>query len=86
MAELEAFNQVDTAADIFNEIARLTGDAKYEKLLEVEVRGLLIPSEEMAWMRYFEQTPAYKSNLDHYDMRRAQMAVEWQCEENEVSQ
>ena len=79
LAELHEFNKPE-ATDIFNEIERLDGDEKYEKLLEVEVRGLLMPSEHKAWMRYFEQTPAYSKNLDHYESLRGQLAVAWQCE------
>ena len=79
LAVLSEHNQPE-AYDIFADIERLDGDEKYEKLMEVEVRGLLMPSHHQAWMRYFEQTPAYANNLDHYESLRGQMAVAWQCE------
>lgn len=80
LAELRELNRPD-ANDIFKEIERLDGDARYEKLIEIEVRNLLIPGEYQAWMRYYEQTPGYQNNVDHYETLRAQFAVAWQCEQ-----
>ena len=45
------------------------------------MRNLLIPGEYQAWMRYYEQTPGYQNNIDHYETLRARFAVAWQCEQ-----
>jgi len=81
LAELRELNRPDDGTEIWREVERLDGDARYEKLLEAEVRNLLIPSEYQTWMRYWEQTPGYTNNVDHYDTLRAQFAVAWQCEQ-----
>ncbi len=80
LAELRELNRPD-ANDIFRGLERLDGDALYEKLIEIEVRNLLIPGEYQAWMRYYEQTPGYQNNVDHYETLRARFAVAWQCEQ-----
>ncbi len=78
LAELEELNRADPETALLTELERLDGDAKYEKLLEIEVRGLSLPGEHQAWMRYYEQTPAYRNNLDHYETLRVRLAETWQ--------
>lgn len=48
---------------------------RYERILEAEAQGMLIPAEHAAFARYFEQTPKYASLTDYFDEFRMKMAL-----------
>ncbi|MFZ5764164.1 MAG: Mu transposase C-terminal domain-containing protein [Thermodesulfobacteriota bacterium] len=71
---------VSAAAMVWEEVECLDGSQRYERLVELSVRGTLIPKRWRAWMDYFEQTPDYTRQLDYWDEYRAKMAFCWQVE------
>ncbi|MFZ5760979.1 MAG: Mu transposase C-terminal domain-containing protein [Thermodesulfobacteriota bacterium] len=71
---------VSAAAMLWEEVERLDNDQRYEKLVELSVKGQLIPRRWQTWMDYFEQTPAYAKQLDYWEEYRARMAFVWQVE------
>ncbi len=50
---------------------------RFEKLIELETRGYLIPNEYKAWMMYFENTAEYKKNKEYFDEYRIKMVLEY---------
>jgi hypothetical protein len=48
---------------------------RYERILEAEAQGMLIPAEHAAFARYFEQTPKYASLTDYFEEFRMKMAL-----------
>ena len=48
---------------------------RYEELLQLEVAGRDLPGEELAFMRYFEQTEAYRLLRDYFEDRRLLLAL-----------
>ena len=48
---------------------------KYERILEAEAQGMLIPAEHAAFARYFEQTPKYASLAEYFEEFRMKLAL-----------
>ena len=48
---------------------------RYEKILEAEAEGMLIPAEHAAFARYFEQTPKYAKLSEYFEEFRMKMAL-----------
>jgi putative transposase len=71
---------VSAAAMLWEEIERLDNEQRYEKLVELSIKGQLIPRKWQTWMDYFEQTPGYEKQLDYWSEYRAKMAFVWQVE------
>lgn len=70
--------EVETDESIWDQLSEMPEIERLEKLIEMEVQGVLIPSQYNAWMRYFEQTPAYKNQSDYFDEYRTKMVLMWQ--------
>ncbi len=51
---------------------------RYEKDLEYEAQGMLIPREERDWMGYFERTEQYSRFTDYFEEFRIKMALLYQ--------
>jgi hypothetical protein len=68
----EVFNEVD---QVFSELKDMPEPDRFEKLIEFEVRGWLIPREHKAWMKYFEQTNGYERHQKYFEEHRSKMAV-----------
>lgn len=75
---------VNEAEETFGSLAQLSEMDRYEKLIELEVSGILIPKQYQAFMSYFEMTAAYKSQQDYFEERRAIMATMYQAQEIEA--
>lgn len=63
-AEIDAYyaeKEEKDAADYWNELDTMPELDRYEHLVEVEARGILIPNQYTAFMRYFEQTQQYRT-------------------------
>jgi putative transposase len=71
----ESKKHQDTPADHFwSGIDRMTEDERYEKIMEGEVLGLLVPRSWQWFARYFESRPVFEANREHYETRKAQFA------------
>ena len=44
------------------------------KLIEFEVRGVMMPTKWQSWMKYYEETTEYTMNKNHFIEHRLQMA------------
>lgn len=89
LAELESFREDDPASamdddnpesftnqdHVFSGLKHMDEPDRFEKLLEVEAKGWLIPKEHKAWMSYFEQTPEYARHQEYFEDYRAKMAL-----------
>jgi len=69
---------VSEAEEIFGGLSRLSEMDKYEKLIELEISGILIPKQYQAFMSYFEMTDDYKHQQDYFEERRAITATMYQ--------
>ncbi len=60
-AEVERYNKRKQAEkkDIWKELDALSEPERYEQLVRYGAQGILIPREQAAFMRYFEQTSKY---------------------------
>lgn len=59
---------------------------RYEALLEAEAKGMLIPAEFAAFMRYFEQTKEYQGYREYFDELRMRLAMTYAVPQTEVHQ
>ena len=59
---------------------------RYEALLEAEAKGMLIPAEFAAFMRYFEQTKEYQGYQDYFDELRMRLAMTYAVPQTEAHQ
>ncbi len=82
VAEYEKEQQAE-ARDMWSELEDLGELDRYERLVEAEARGLLIPKRWAAWMKYFEQTPAWKRQADigYWDQVAAAAAIMYQVQQ-----
>jgi putative transposase len=60
----------------------LPEDERYMAIMEMEVRGRMIPERWRDFARYFEDTLAYLNNKDHFEQMRGMLAVQWQAQAN----
>ena len=69
---------LDDSPEIWNVLPQMPENQRYEKLVEFEVRGWVIPKQWMAFMSYFEQTPEYLDRLDYYEEHRGRVVAMFQ--------
>jgi putative transposase len=55
-------------------------DERYMAIMEMEVRGKLIPERWRDFARYFEDTLAYLNHVDFFEEKRGELAVAWQAD------
>ena len=72
---------LDDSPEIWNILPDMPEPHRYEKLVEFEVRGWVIPKQWQAFMSYFEQTPEYLDRLDYYEEHRGSVVAMFQLEE-----
>ena len=65
---------LDDSPQIWKVLPDMPENHRYEKLVEFEVRGWVIPKQWMAFMSYFEQTPEYSDRQDYYEEHRGRVA------------
>jgi len=63
----------------WDRLTELHESDRFERLIEMEIKGVMIPAHYQAWMRYFEQTPMYRNQEAYYVEYRAKMALMWAC-------
>ncbi|BBO73432.1 transposase [Desulfosarcina widdelii] len=63
--------------NVFAELDQLDEPDRYEQLVRLEARQVVIPKKWLAFMRYFEQTPTYRSleENDYWEQVRKKEAV-----------
>ncbi len=64
-----------TGLSTWREIEGLSPVDQYERLVELEARGILIPKQFLTNMRYFEATPEYARLRDYFEGKRAMLAA-----------
>lgn len=80
-AEVDAYCEekqaTASAADFWSDLSTLSEIDRYERLVEAEARGWLIPDQWAAFMTYFEQTPDYQTLNDagHWQQIKANAAI-----------
>ena len=62
---------ITETAMIFKSLPKMDEIDRYEKLIELETRNILIPKEHRAFMTYYEQTGEYKMHGDRFEEHRA---------------
>ena len=79
-SDFEALEREQERIDPINwaNLAEVPDMDRYEKLLEYEVQGVLIPKDEQGFMRYFEQTEQYTKYTDYFDEHRTKMVMMYQ--------
>jgi len=70
----------EDAARLRRELERMGEMDRYEKLIEMEVRSMMIPKQWQAFVKYFEMTPAYERHREYFEEHRAKVALMWQVE------
>ena len=68
----EVVNEAELA---FARLREMSEFDRFEKLVEMEVRGWLIPKEHQAFMTYFKQSTEYERYREHFDAHRTSMAL-----------
>lgn len=70
----------DETALFWRELESLSKMDQYEKLLEVQAQGWLIPKEWQAFMRYYEQTDEYSRHAGYWEHTNMSLALMYQTE------
>jgi len=78
--EFEALEREHQAMDhiSWESLHKLNDMDRYEKLLEYDAQGVLIPKDEQAFMKYFEQTAQYNVSMDYFIEYRNKMTMVYQ--------
>lgn|GEM_PF-467677 len=88
-ADLDLFAFVDPEPapelSFWEQVALLPDMDRYEKDIESQVKGMLIPQMEQAWMSYFEKTPEYGRFMDYFEQHKRKMALMYGAEKEEQS-
>ncbi len=63
------------AAQLATELENMTEFDRYDRLLEMEMRGDDLDSTHRGFMRYYEQTPEYERDRDYWETRRTGLAL-----------
>jgi hypothetical protein len=77
---------VDETAEPFDRLSKMSEMDRYEKLIELEIKGRLIPRQWEAFMRYYEQTEEYTRYEDDFETHRRKMAMAYQVDLDVVNQ
>ncbi|MBW2606106.1 MAG: transposase [Deltaproteobacteria bacterium] len=77
---LEHEDILDDSPEIWKVLPDMPENHRYEKLVEFEIRGWVIPKQWMAFMSYFEQTPEYADRIDYYEEHRGRVVEMYQVE------
>ena len=72
---------LDDSPHIWKVLPDMPENHRYEKLVEFEVRGWMIPGPWKAFMSYFEQTPEYSARQDYYEEHRGRILDMFQIDE-----
>ena len=78
--EIEHETILDDSPEIWKVLPQMPENHRYEKLVEFEVRGWVIPKQWQAFMSYFEQTPEYLDRMDYYEEHRGRVVDMFQSE------
>ena len=65
---------------IWKQLPHMEDPDRYEKLVEMQAQNMLIIRDELAFMRYFEETEYYRQHEEYYDTRRTGLALMYQNE------
>ena len=83
MAEVRQIEKAQASGvEIWDEILDLNDMDWYEKLTEMDCKGVLIPAREQAWMKYYEQTPEYAGLQDYFEEYKIKMALTYKSTES----
>ena len=77
---IEAPEIEEDAMTLRARLESLPEDERYIAIMEMEIRGQMVPERWRDFARYFEQTLAYIDNRDHFETVRGQLAVQWQTD------
>lgn len=75
-----ADNCIEDGVALRARLESLSEPERYEALLEIEARGILLGDRWRDYMRYFEHTTLYLNDPEHYENLRGLLAVQWQTE------
>jgi hypothetical protein len=73
---------VESAATALNrELDEMQDGDRYERLLELDAQGQLIPKRWLGWMDYYRGTTEYAHNREYYESKQGVFAVMYQRQE-----
>ena len=70
----------DESAHEWQLIEKMSDMNRMYKLIEFEVKEVLMPAKWQAWMKYYEETVEFKTYKGHFTEHRNQMALVYGCE------
>lgn len=68
-------------SDFWSDLDECPEMDRYERLIECDIQGMLIPKQWQAFMRYYEMTPEYDRHREYWEEYRAKMALMYQAGE-----
>jgi len=78
-ADVEELRKLQGGADdVWRGLEEIPEMDRYERLIEMDVQGVLIPKQWQAFMKYYEMTPEYGRHSDYWEEFRAKMALMYQ--------
>jgi len=77
---IEAPEIEEDAMTLRARLEALPEDERYIAILEMEIKGQMVPDRWRDFARYFENTLVYLDNRDHFETVRGELAVQWQAE------
>lgn len=73
----------EDAVEMRARLEALAEPERYLAVMEMEVRGILIPDRWRDFVRYFRNTLEYLNNTDRYEEKVGMLAVQWQVNDEQ---
>ena len=86
LEQAAADNVVEDAVALRARLEALSEPERYMAIVEMEVRGMMVPDRWRDFARYFTNTLEYLNNTEHYEQQRGMLAVQWQAEAGQTYQ
>ncbi len=83
LAEVEAYkkeNDQSEATDYWSDLQSMSEMDRYEKVLEAEIQGWMIPKQWAAFAKYYEQTTEYDRHADYWEEYKIKTTMMYQME------
>lgn len=60
---------------VFERLAGMDDMDRYEELVALQAKGVMIPKDELAWMRFFEASAVYARHREYFEEYRVKAAL-----------
>jgi len=74
----------EDAVSLRYRLEKLDEPSRYLEIMEMKIRGRMVPNRWMDFVHYFTFTQEYLNNIEKYEEKVAMLAVQWQTQDDEI--